>query len=212
MISKKGYDKEKTMKRHFLTCRSIIYSTILLMLVSSSCSFTVIAEATPTVVPTSTPERLTLIGGEIDPCLLVNSEEVEIVLGVKVTSEAKLLDYMPGCKYISTTNDQAVLLIVSAITYMSIKKANQPWLKEGNVPISAVEVYERQKMVVSSSEIYKFKDLDNLGDQAFQYVSSFLAISVLRNNIFYQFHGRIDYGVDHDTLEKLIKIGLERMP
>jgi len=200
------------MKRNSLRWRAITYSVILMMLVSSSCSFIVIAEATPTVVPTSTPERLTLIGGEIDPCLLVNSEEVENVLGVKVTSEAKLLDYMPSCKYISITNDQAVLLIISAITDLSIKKANQPWLKEGNVHISAVDVYERQKMVVSSSEIYKFKDLDNLGDQAFQYESSFLIISVLRNNIFYQFNGRIEYGVDYDTLKKLIKIGLERMP
>jgi len=183
------------------------------MLISVSCSVAITTEATPTIVPTSTPERLMLIGGEIDPCLLINSEEVETVLGVKVSSEKIFLDYMPSCKYFSTTNNQPVLLFVSAVTDVSIKKADQPWLKEGNVPISAMEAYERERMIMlMRSEFYKFKDLDNLGDQAFLYGTISSVISVLRNNIFYQFTGRTDHGVDHDTLLKLIRIGLERMP
>jgi hypothetical protein len=201
------------MKRHSIRQRSIICLAILIMLVSASCSVAIIAEATPTVVPTSTPERLKLIGGEIDPCLLVTLEEVETVLGAKVTGETKLLDYMPSCKYISTTSDQAVLLIISAVTDVSIEKADQPWLKEGNVPISAAKVYESERMVVSKrSEIYKFKDLDNLGDQAFLYETNLLVINVLRNDILYRFNGRTDHGVDYDALIKLIKIALERMP
>jgi hypothetical protein len=184
-----------------------------MMLVSASCSVTVTAEATPTVISTSTPARLKLIEGEIDPCLIISSGEVEMVLGVKVSSEAKLLDYMPSCEYIFTTNDPAVLLIISAVTDVSIDKANQPWLKEGNVPISAVEVYERLRMGSSRmSEINKFRELDDLGEQAFLYRTNFLVISFLRNNTFYQFNGKTDYGVDYDALMKLIRIGLERMP
>lgn len=173
-----------------------------------------IATATkPTLIPTSTPEKLRLVGGEIEPCLLINSEEVEAVLGVNVAREPMYLDYMPSCKYISTTNDQAVLVIVSATTDASIKMANQPWLKDGDQPISAAEAYERERMAVSQlSEIYEIKDLENLGDQAFLYKSSFLVINVLKNNIFYQFNGRIEYGIDQNILMKLINVALERMP
>lgn len=196
-----------------LSWRFIIYSVVLTMLISASCSVPVTTEATPALIPTSLPERLQLIGGEIDPCLLINSEEVETVLGVKVTSEEMYIDYMPSCKYFSTTNNQPILLFVSAVTDVSIKKANQPWLKEGNVPISAAEAYERERMIMlMRSEFNKFKDIDNLGDQAFLYETISSIISVLKNNIFYQFTGRTDHGVDHDTLIKLIEIGLERMP
>lgn len=185
----------------------------LLASVSMGCASTFAREATPTLIPTSTPERLELIGGEIDPCLLISSEEVETLLGVAVTHETMLLDYRPSCKYMSTIYDPPVLLIVSAITDRSIQKANQPWLKEGNQPISAVEAYEREKLAVSRrSEIYRFKDLENLGDQAFLYETGFLVINVLKNDVFYSFNGRANYGVEQDTLIKLVKIGLERMP
>jgi hypothetical protein len=201
----------KKMKSDSLSWISAIYFVALIMLLSTSCSVEVTTDVIPTIVPTSTPERLRLIGGEINPCLLINSGEVRTVLGVEVTNQAMLLDYMPSCKYISTTNDQSVLLIVSATTDVSIKKANQPWLKDGNQPISAMEAYERQKMaVLKLSEIYKFEDLDNLGDQAFLYRSTFLVVNVLKNKVFYQFNGAI--GLDQDTVMKLIRIGLERMP
>jgi hypothetical protein len=203
----------KTMKRDPLRWGSKIYVAVLTMLISASCSVVGIAEATPTAVPTTMPEKLKFVGGEIDPCLLVNLEEVETVLGVKVSSEARLLDYKPSCKYISKTNDRVVLLIISAVTDVSIKKASRPWLKEGDTPISTVRAYELEKMGESRmSEINGFREIDGLGDQAFLSKTTFLAISFLRNNIFYQFMGRTDYGVDFDALMKLIKIGMERMP
>ena len=201
------------MEKNSLKWSPIYHFAFLVMLSSAGCSAAVTADEPSTPVLISTPEKLQLIGGEINPCLVVNVEEVEFVLGVEVSSEAKLLDYKPGCKYISPALDPGVLLMVSVVTDVSIEKANQPWLKDGDAPISAVKVYEREKMGASSiSEFNQFRELDDLGDKAFRHETTFLVISFLKNNIYYQFYGRADYGVDFDTLMKLIRIGFERMP
>lgn len=43
-----------------------------------------------TAEPTSTPEKLQLINGELDPCQLVIPAEVETVLGIIVVSEIRI--------------------------------------------------------------------------------------------------------------------------
>ena len=200
-------------------CRSIIYSSILIMLVSASCSTTFEAVSTPTAVPSSTPEKIELINGEMDACLLIHSTEVETVLGIKVTSANTFLDSVPSCKYISIADDRVVLL-TRVTTDATIKRANQPWLKNEDQFYSAVEVYEMRKMAElrlhkALSESYKVEDIDSIGDQAFFTDKQiYLALEVLENEIFYEFVAYpIDNGgIDYDAFIELAKIALQRMP
>lgn len=189
------------------------------MVISASCSTTLAAESTPTVVPTFTPQKIELINGEMDACLLINSTEVETVLGIKVISEKRFLDSVPSCKYISISDDRVVLL-TSVTTDATIERANQPWLKDGDQFYSAVEVYEMRKMVElrmqeAIPEAYKVEDIDNFGDQAFfTEKQTYLALEVLENEIFYDFVAYTidDGGIDYDALIELATIALQRMP
>lgn len=194
------------MNKYSLICRSIICFAILILVASASCSPIITTELTPITTPTSTPEKLELINGEIDACLLINPIEVEAVLGVKVVSETRFA--MVGgidCKYTSVSNDQVVFL-TSATTDATLKKVNSPFP-------SAIEAYEMHKEAeLNMLEIFRIKDIENFGDQAYSKEGTFLDINILNNNIFYQFVTRTDGGIGYDALMKLAEIALQRMP
>jgi hypothetical protein len=199
------------MKRHISMYKSI-YFMFLVLLVSGGCSAMFTAEPTPTVVPTPTPEKLSLIAGEINACLLVSATEVETVSGIKVTSQILFPTGATGCRYISVTDDQ-VILVIFVNTDESLKKAHEPH--------SAVEQYELIKRgdlmlqdEIRDPEAFKVEGIDNLGDQAYFKEGSFLEIHVLKNKIYYGFSS-IRFGsasIGYDVLMKLVKTALQRMP
>jgi len=178
---------------------------ILIMLVSAGCSVTVTAEATPTIIPASTPEKLSLINGEMNACQLISPTEAETVLGIKVVSELRFATVGSiVCKYVSVSDDR-VAFVTDITTDATLKKANDS--------SSAAETYEIHKMdPLIQSGLIKVKDLENFGDQAYLTEGVFLDIHVLKNNIYYNFNTRTDGGTGYDALLKLAQIALQRMP
>jgi hypothetical protein len=193
------------MKRHSLRWRSIIYFAILIMLVSAGCSGTVTAEVTQTVSPSSTPEKLRLINGELDACQMISLTEVESVVGIKVVSELRFS--MGGsifCKYTSVYDDRLVFMTF-VTTDTTLKKVN-----DTSSPVETYEIYK--EIILKQPTIYKVEDIESFGDQAFFKEGSFLEINVLNNNIFYQFTTQAHGGIGHDALMELAQIVLQRMP
>ena len=180
-----------------------IYSMIFIMLFSAGCSTAVASKSIPMATFTPTPERLKLINGEIDACLLINPTEVEAILGFTIASKIIFFDSDTGCKYYSKT-DGRVVLLTSVTTNRTLKKAHHYY--------SAVEWYDMQKML--KKKIFKVEDIDNFGDQAYVTKGSLINIYVLKNGIIYNFNDRpIDVGgIGYDALMKLAKIALQRMP
>lgn len=193
------------MKRLILRCRLIIYFAILTLVALASCRNMFATETTPTIVPTSAPEKLKLINGEIDACLLVSPAEVETVLNIKVTGELRFA--MVGaivCKYTSKSDNQVIFEIV-VMTDATLKKVNDT--------SSAVETYEMLKTAdLNMSTIFKIEDIKNVGDQAYSKEGTFLIINVLSNNIYYQFDTRADGGIGYNALMELVLIAEQRMP
>ena len=184
---------------------------VLLVVVSVSCSRIFPATSTPTVVPTSTPEKLELINGELDACQLINLTEVESLVGMEVTPEKTFAESGWWCFYYPASGDRGALFGIVVFTDATIKRANQPWHEQ-----SAAEVYDGRKMVDQrmAQEIsdYKMEEIEDLGDQAFSTELSFLTIHILNNGIFYEFSTFMSNGISKETLMKLVNIALPRMP
>ena len=198
-------DREKIMKKYYVRCRSIIYFAILIMAISASCSA---IEATPPVLPTPTLEKLRLINGEIDACLLISPLEFESVVGIQVVSEPRFAAMIGAnfCRYTSGADDHAVLQTY-VTTDATLKKVNSDFS-------SAVEAYEGLKRVyLTMSEFFKINDIENLGDRAHSMESStHLDIIILDNNIFYEFVTNTESGIGYEALTKLAEIALQKMP
>ena len=192
----------------YTMCKTRIYYTILILLVSTGCSVIFPVNSTPTAAPTSTPERLELIKGEIDACLLLSSVEVESISDIKVTSHVGAI-LKTSCQYISV-KDGEIILAITTNTDATLKRRGESY--------SAVEMYEIMKRgdLRLQKEIpeIKVEDIDNFGDQAYFRESVHIDINVLKNKIVYWFSTRTiaNGGIGYDTLMKLAKIALQRMP
>ena len=195
-----------------LIYESINYVVILMMLVSVGCSTASTVKLTPTPVFTSTPERLTLISGELEACLLVSSAEVETISGIQVTNEIGIMSDPTFCRYISV-EDGEVLVVTSVTTDTTLKKANKSH--------SAAESYEMLKMVDTDMaerdpELFKIQEIDNLGDRAYSKEGPYsdININVLKNGIVYWFSTSTiqDGGIGYDALMELARLALQRAP
>jgi hypothetical protein len=181
---------------------------VLIVLVSAGCSAISAASATPTVVTTPTPERLKLINGAVDACMLLTSAEVETISGIKVISNPGWFRKPTFCQYISV-KDEEIILVVSAETDTTLRNANESY--------SAAERYEIAKrgdlrMEEAMPDIFTVEDINNLGDKAFLSETNFLSIHILNNNIYYVFDTAANGGIGYDALMKLTRIALQRMP
>jgi len=189
----------------------IVCFVILIVVVSASCSTISAARSTPTVVPTSTPEKLELINGELDACQLINLAEVESLVGMKVIPKRAFAESAWWCTYYPISDDRGALFGIDVITDATIKRANQPWHND-----SASDVYDGRKMVSQrmAQEIsdYKMEEIEDLGDQAFSSELSFLNIHILKNGIFYEFSTLTSTGISKEILMKLVNTALSRMP
>jgi hypothetical protein len=193
------------MRRCYVRHKTIFYFSILIMAITGSCNPITKLEAPPTLAPMSTPEKLKLINGEINTCLLVSPSEVESVTGIKVVNETLFAAVGAiDCKYFSVSDNQ-VVFIASSTTDTTLKKADSPF--------SAIETYEMIKDAdLNMSEIFRIKDIENFGDQAYSKEATLLEISVLKNDIFYKFVTLTDGGIGYDALIKIAEIALEKMP
>ncbi len=181
----------------------IIYFAILMILVSPSCNVT---------APTPTPERLQLVNGEIEACLLLGATEVEAVSGIQVTSKINPLLKPASCGYLSVKDGETVL-VTYVFTDTTLKKMGES--------DSAVKWYELIKggdllnQKAAPETFKRVEDIDNLGGRAY-FVNKWdsVEIHVLNNNIVYLFNtNTIDNGgIGYDALLKLAKIALPRMP
>ncbi len=172
------------------------------MVVSAGCSTMIATEAAPTVIPTSTPEKLRLINGDIDACLLITPLEVQSLLGIAVATETQfLVTGTSHCIYRSVSDPRTVFQ-TEVITDATLKRVNSHFS-------SAVEAYEGLKDVA----IYPIDEIENLGDRAYSTQGVvFLVITVLDNNIYYAFVTSIEDGIGYEALAKLVEIALQKMP
>lgn len=156
-----------------------------------------------------TPEKLSLINGEIDPCRIISLKEARSILSAKVTSEPLLADFMPSCKYISTQNEHEAYIRISVATDATMKRYTTMY---PGGPSTAANFFESRKNFLSSETLYEFKQVDGVGDDAFRYGTVFLSIAILKNVIYYEFIGFEMNGVDYDTIMKIIDTALPRLP
>jgi hypothetical protein len=183
------------------------------VLVSAGCNPTTAAEElTPTPAFTVTPERLVLINGELEACLLVPVTEFEAISGQPVTSEMGFISDPTVCRFVSVKNGE-VLAVVTVMTDTTLKKANKSF--------PAVEMFEMSKFVDSDMaerepELFKIQELADLGDQAYSkdrpYINS--SINILQNGILYLFSTDTieDGGIGYDGLIEMAKLALRRAP
>jgi hypothetical protein len=206
--------------------KSIIYFITLVMLISIGCSTVSSVKLTPTPtlsstpVFTPTPERIKLINGELEACLLLSSGEVETISGMKVSSEKgfkvtpeKVLMPDPTvCRYVLENNGE-VLVAISVTTDTTLKKENRDY--------SAAQWYQMMKMVDKDMagrdpKLTILQDIEDLGDQAYSKSGPYfrIDINVLKNGVLYWFStGHIeDGGIGYDALHKLATIALQRAP
>jgi hypothetical protein len=184
------------------------------MMVSASCSVKFTASSTPTITPASTPEPLQLVNGVIDACLLLTPEEVESIVGNKVTSEGIDAPGMTGCKYISAINNDDVVLQVYVATDTTIR--GDRFSQRSGID-SAAEYYDVMKfgslrLEQKMPEQINVEDIESLGDQAYMIEWGSLDIHILNNDIYCNFHTLVTYNIGRDGLIKLAQIALQRMP
>ena len=203
---------------------SIRYFVGLLMFVFLGCNTISTADISPTPILTSTPdftptpERLQLINGELEACLLVSAAEVEAISGMQVSSEQgyeptkenTLVLSSTGCRYV-LKNSGEVIMATSADTDTTL-------LRQDN-NFSASEWFQLLKtaatdMAEKIPTMIKLQEMDGLGDQAYSKISTRIEIDVLRNNITYWFStaSKEDGGLGYDALLRLTQIALERAP
>src|SRR5688500_7824268 len=203
---------------------SIRYFVGLLMFVFLGCNTISTADISPTPILTSTPdftptpERLQLINGELEACLLVSAAEVEAISGMQVTSEQgyepskenTLVLRSTGCRYV-LKNSGEVIMATSADTDTTL-------LRKGN-NFLASEWFQRMKMVDTdmagkAPTIFKLQDINDLGEQAYVKMGTLISIHVLKSDIVYWFSTRPieDGGIGYDALYKLVVIALQRAP
>ncbi len=200
------------MKSHSLLCKPIIYFAIFSSVVSATCNPILTVQLTPTVALTSTPEKLELVNGELDACQLIDLTDVEAVLSMKVVRERIFVYHAPSCKYVSMIDD-SVLFLITATTDATIKRANGPKKYNSTQFVSAVELYEMNKMAsLNLSEFLKVEDIENFGDQAFLVEGTFLEFNILKDKIYYVFNTRTNGGISYEALMKLAQIAFQRMP
>jgi hypothetical protein len=206
--------------------KSIIYFVTLLMLVSMGCNslstvkLTATPIATSTPVFTPTPERLELVNGELEACLLISSTQIESVSGKKVSSEKgfkataeKVLVPNPSvCRYVLEDNGE-VLVTTSVTTDTTLEKENEN--------SSAAQWYEMIQMVDKDManrdpKLTIVQEIDRLGDQAYSKSGPYfrIDINVLKNGVFYWFSTEPveDGGIGYDALQRLATIAIERAP
>jgi hypothetical protein len=173
------------------------------------------AEFTPTTAPTPseavtpTPERLKLIDGYLDPCLLVSTTKVEAMSGLKIAIKKGFSDGEPYCNYYSITDGRAVFQIF-VTTETSMKKSNRTYpITDWFDAMKTIQL--RMEKEVSSFDV---EDIPNLGEKAFSTEGSNLGLYVLNNGIMYLFDTRSieNGGVGYENLLKLAKMAYQRMP
>jgi hypothetical protein len=212
--------KQKSMKNSSMY-KPIIYFTLLLMLTLPGCNAIFTVKPAPTVVSTSTPERLKLIDGKIDACLVIRPEEIESVSGlsdIEVASTVFRLDGTTACRYISANTGQFRMIIFVA-TDTTLKEDKSSYNVQHGIFRSAAEQYEvdksmNLKLFSAVNTPDKIKDIDGLGDHAYFKEGAILEIYILKNNIYYMLTTRDveSGGIGYDALMKLAQIALQRMP
>ena len=152
------------------------------------------------------PERLKLVDGEIDACLLVTPTELETVTGFNVVANSHPLNPVGTSCYYSKTDGNPVLIIFVT---------TDATLKRGDSLGTAEDLYYFWKVEeLKKPHQYTVEDIDSLGSPA--YFSNDqgweLAVRVLNNGIYYEFTGHSTSGINRDKLVQIAKIALQRVP
>lgn len=183
------------MNRDSVSYKSIICCMFLITLGVASCN------------STPTPERLKLVDGEIDACLLVTPTELETVTGFNTVADSQPINPSgTSCYYAKTDGNSALIIFVTT----------DATLKRDHRNDTAEDLYNfwRAEEPKHPELYYTVEDVDGLGSQAyFSNKQDFeLTIHVLNNGIFYEFTGYSTSDVNRDKLIQIAKIALQRAP
>jgi hypothetical protein len=184
------------MNRDFVSYTSIICCVFLITLGVTSCNRAI------------KPERLKLVDGEIDACLLVTPTELETVTGFNVVADNYPLNPVgTSCMYSKTDGNPVLSIFVTT----------DATLKRNHRYDTAEYLYNSWKAEeLKDPHQYTVEDIDGLGspayfsnDQGFE-----LAVRVLHNGIYYEFTG-YSYsasGINRDKVIQIAEIALQRVP
>lgn len=182
------------MNRYIVSYKSIFSCMFLIALGVISCN------------STPAPERLKLVDGEIDACLLVTPTELETITGLKaVTNSQPINSSGTSCIYQQTDGNTALMIFVT--TDATLKRHHR------NDTVEDLYKFWKKEELKDLNR-YTVEDVDGLGSQA--YFSNnqdwALTVHVLNNGIYYEFTGYSSYGVNRDKLIQIAKMALQRAP
>lgn len=154
----------------------------------------------------SAPERLILVEGEFDACLLVTPRELENITGLNAVANNQPINPSGmSCIYQQADGNTALMIFVTTDTT----------LKKNQINDTAEDLYHFWKREeLKDPNQYTVEDVDSLGSSA--YFSSDqgweLSVYVLNNKIYYEFTSYSTNGVNRDKLIQIAKIALQRAP
>ena len=158
----------------------------------------------------ATPEKLQIVNGKLDACLLLTVSEVESVLATKTSTDPFSFDNGTGCRY-DWSRTESPALVTYIYTDATFEEAGLEW--------TVAEWFEIEKknhveFAAKISDI-TVEDVPELGDTAYYEDSSILYLFVLNNGIEYVFTTRTPEDGGKGSLSALIvlaKMALQKMP
>jgi hypothetical protein len=190
------------------------FIALIMSLFFTGCAFIPLS---PTVLPsatipsvTATPEKLQLVNGKLNACLLLTVSEVENVLTTRTSADPVSFDNGTGCRYAASSAESPVL-VTFVYTDATFEEAGEKW--------TVTEWFEIEKQhnlefATKISDI-TVEDVYDLGDAAYYEDSTILYLFILNNGIEYVFTTRTPEHEGNGSLQALIalaKISLPRMP
>jgi hypothetical protein len=192
-----------------LRCVSLI--GLLLFTGCSSAFLSPTIQPSPTVpVVTATPEKLQLVNGRLNACLLLTVSEIESILATKTSIDPFAFEGGTGCRYVFSTAESPAF-VTFTYTEKKVESLGLQWTVEEWFEI------EKQRNLEFATQISHetVEDVSELGDKAYYKDGRILYLFMLKNGIEYVFTTTTpEYG-GRGSLPSLIalaKIALQRMP
>lgn len=166
---------------------------------------------TPTIsVATSTPEKLQVVNGRLNACLLLTVSEIESILATKTSTDPFEFEGGTGCRYaFSTAESPAIVTYI--YNEIKVESLGAQWTVEEWFEI------EKQKNLEFAAQMNhdRVEDVPELGDKAYYKDGRILYLFIMKNGIEYVFTTiTTEYGGKGSipTIIALAKIALQRMP
>ncbi|HNQ95803.1 MAG TPA: hypothetical protein PKH47_14105 [Anaerolineales bacterium] len=180
------------------------------LLLLTGCASTFFTPAPTVFVTTATPEKLQLVNGRLNACLLLTTSEIESALTTKTTPDPFAFDGGTGCRY-DFSAEESPAVVVFVYNEITVESLGLQWTVDDWFEI------EKKKNLEFATQVsqVKVEDVSGLGDKAYYRDGRHVNLYILENGIEYVFTTTTpEYGGKGSlpAIISLAKIALQRMP